>query len=188
MLEKAKRGEKSWKLPLIMLLFLLLMLLLLSSCVFNSIFQTPYATRAWVDPNMICSTQWRPIEIPDAYEAAVGEDISEMNLGLSLESLSLIAAGGGCRDEIRDFSNLTLMIRVEEAAFDDDAALGDIVAELIPVLEAHEAELHFELTIIAIGLAHPEQQLHRSWRIDYTEAKRAVAAGLDGEDLWLIGQ
>jgi hypothetical protein len=192
MFEKAKRKRdaKLWKFSLWLHLGIVLIIIVLSSCIFNfdSLKSEAYATRAWTDPVMICSTAWYMLDVPESFEPILAEEISAANLPIELTSIMRAGSRGHCAYDDSDYNELDLYFAVQEDLFDDDAALGDLVAAIVPLVEAHEAELWFYPNIIVIGFSHPERQLYQGWRIDYTEAKRAVEAGLDGEDLWLIGQ
>lgn len=179
---KRKNRQSSWKFTVLLTLLIILVAAISSPFIYSSFAPSPYATEPWTDPRMICTTFWFHFEVNEDYVEAFRESLAETDLPLVLRSVDGTNSRGVCPDG-DGYSEITLSFEIEETLL-DNAVLGDFVAELMPLVAESPMgapsviNFWFVLSESEFGL----------WRIDFAEGQRALAAGLRGADLWLVGQ
>lgn len=154
---------------------------------------TAFSTEAWLD-SLVCTTDWYPAPLGDDtqdWKVVLSDRIMELDLDMELVSANGANSGGGpCYQTEPPFLHaIELNLQVPYEIFEDDAELGYRIRAIIIVLEDYHDDLApANDGNLIIYFRSADRLQSQRWSFQYSQAVRAVDAGLDGEALLAVGR
>jgi hypothetical protein len=138
----------------------------------------------WYDLGRLRSLDGTPMHLDVVFE----DRVESLDLDLDVKEIGGETSGGSsCAQETApNYTEVVFGVEVPTWVLRNDVQLGHRVRWIVTAFV--ELDTRQPNTVMTVSFRDPQDNIRLDWTFSYSQAVEAVEAGLDGREMWMLGQ